>query len=277
MPSAAVVHSAENTLLRVAAVQVMGEFLNEPAILLLSSATSDEDSNVAKQAWVSLFRLEGEMPHREIHSAIRAAYQRQTPNSESARLLERCLGQLSPLKWVLWRIAKRNSEKCTMLFEDGNRFANKGSYQVAVDYYRDAIQYWPYDRVLWLSLGECLIKSDNQQEGVDVLIFGAALCPFEPQTLNRLADGLKETGMLEEANYWYTQTLELVPGTPAQIVAYRGRGDVMAKLHRKAEAIVDYQKALSLLRQDSIFATSSRDIAEQTSLILGMIRKLEDR
>jgi hypothetical protein len=147
--------------LRTTAVQILGESFRPEAIKFLLTATRDPDPFIVKEACFALFRISCLRRGLQVHARIRSVFKRS--GSEPDDLLRGCLAEYSLLRWIGWRFFVRSWSTSVELSERADALARVGSYQIAIPEYREAIRYWPYDPIPWLSLGESLIAAGQRE------------------------------------------------------------------------------------------------------------------
>ena len=176
------------------------------------------------------------------------------PQIEKALAVVRDMETASHVEIAL-RLALRTIDSrkvdVTALIDAGHRLEDQGRYEVASEYYKEAVRLEPDAPRSWTNLGEAHRKLEAWDKAADA--YGRAL-DADPDYLWALAgrgESLRMLGRLEDSVKPFQRALAK---SPDNLLCLQGLAAALSELQRHREALPHWERALRL-RPDSGFAS----------------------
>jgi tetratricopeptide (TPR) repeat protein len=134
------------------------------------------------------------------------------------------------------------SSRLRQQYNAGLRYLKAGKLESAIGKFVAALQTQPDDSDTLLALAEAFFRADNTEEAVNTLRHATRVAPGATVWFH-LGIGLREAGLLEEAEAAYHQSLQFEPNAPD---VHYSLANVLRQREQPEEAIEEYRTALRL-------------------------------
>ncbi len=156
---------------------------------------------------------------------------------------------------IVLRLALRALESrrvdVTSLIDTGHRLEDLGRFELAAEFYTEAVRLEPDAPRGWTNLGEARRKLQHWEPAVDAYQRAIAVDPQYVWALAGLGESLRMMGRLEEALQPFEQALQR---SPDNLFCLQGLAAALSELGRHREALPHWEHAVRL-RPDSGFAS----------------------
>jgi tetratricopeptide (TPR) repeat protein len=145
---------------------------------------------------------------------------------------------------TLYSTTTRKNPACWMAYNNlGMLLEKNGRSDVAISYYRKALEINSFFAEAHNNLGLLLAKSGRTDEAIDHYQKALAINPNYEKTLNNFGNLLSDLGRTNEAMTYYRKALEIDPNYDE---VHYNFGIVLMQAGQTDEAIVHFQKALEI-------------------------------
>lgn len=142
------------------------------------------------------------------------------------------------------------SQQVMVLNNLGGKFSKAGLFREAIETYKAALDFNPYNSLLYYNLGCVLSRLGRYKEAIKAFQRAIDLDSENPRYYNNLGYVLLKLNRYEEAIEACQKAIDLDPKNPRY---YNNLGSVLLKLNRYEEAIEAYQKAIYFNPKNPIY------------------------
>ena len=134
----------------------------------------------------------------------------------------------------------QDSNSCTAL---GKAFFAKGKHELALKYYRKALELSPQDAICHFNIGNTLMATDSLMAAIETYKQGLKIEPDNFNAINNMGNALTVSGDLNAGIISYKQALTIEPNNAGVLF---NLGNALSEVGNANDAIISYKQALKI-------------------------------
>jgi protein O-GlcNAc transferase len=134
----------------------------------------------------------------------------------------------------------QDSNSCTAL---GKAFFAKGKHELALKYYRKALELSPQDAICHFNIGNTLMATDSLMAAIETYKQGLKIEPDNFNAINNMGNALTVSGDPNAGIISYKQALTIEPNNAGVLF---NLGNALSEVGNANDAIISYKQALKI-------------------------------